>query len=213
MDISEWIMSQLPKTWDEIFKKQGKVFIEPHAAIPGLVRLLKERGARTLLDFGSGSGRHVIYLAKAGFSVFGFDHSPKGIQFTREWLEQEGLCANLLLGDMAEKLPYSDNFFDGMIAVQVIHHARIAVIRHLIGEIWRILRRGGVLFVTVPVSKNPKLQYERIEPDTYIPLDGRERGLPHHYFTPKELYAEFSDFQVLGIHMDANRHYCLFGRK
>jgi len=38
MDISEWIMSQLPKTWDEIFKKQGKVFIEPHAAIPGLVR-------------------------------------------------------------------------------------------------------------------------------------------------------------------------------
>ena len=206
-------MSEPLKTWNEIFKKQGKVFTEPHAAMPGLVRLLKGMGARTLLDFGSGSGRHVIYLAKAGLSVFGLDNSPKGIQFTKEWLEQEGLCANLLLGDMVEKLPYSDTFFDGIIAVQVIHHARIVVIRLLIREMWRILKRGGVLFVTVPMSKNPKLKYERIEPDTYIPIDGREQGLPHHYFTPKELYAEFHDFQILGIHIDAHRHYCLFGRK
>lgn len=206
-------MSELPKTWDEIYKKQGKVFTEPHAAMPGLVWLLKRMGARTVLDFGSGSGRHVIYLARAGLSVFGLDNSRQGIQFTKEWLEREGLRANLLLGDMAEKLPYSDDFFDAIIAVQVIHHAKIAVIRLLIGEMWRILKKGGVLFVSVPVSKNPKLTYEQIEPDTYTPLDGREQGLPHHYFTPKELSTEFSDFQIIGIHQDAARHYCLLGRK
>ena len=85
------IMSERPKIWDEIFKKQGKVFNEPHAAMPGLVRLLKSMRARTVLDFGSGSGRHVIYLAKAGLSVFGLDNSTKGLQFTKEWLKREGL--------------------------------------------------------------------------------------------------------------------------
>ena len=206
-------MSELPKIWDEIFKKQGKVFTEPHAAMPGLVRLLKSMNARTVLDFGSGSGRHIIYLAKAGFSVFGLDNSPKGLQFTKEWLNREGLCANLLLGDMAKKLPYSDDCFDAIIAVQVIHHARIAVIRLLIREMWRILKRDGVLFVTVPMLKNPTLPYEQIELETYMPLNGREQGLLHHYFTPRELYEEFDDFQIIGIHIDANRHYCLFGRK
>jgi SAM-dependent methyltransferase len=206
-------MTELPKIWDEIFRKQGIVFTEPHAAMPGLVRLLKSMRARTVLDFGSGSGRHVIYLAKAGLSVFGLDNSLRGLQFTKEWLKREGLSANLLLGDMTEKLPYSDNFFDAIIAVQVIHHTRIAVIRFLIGEMWRIIKRGGVLFVTVPMSKNPKLTYEQIELDTYTPLNGREQGLPHHYFTPKKLYAEFNHFQIIGIHVDATRHYCLFGRK
>jgi len=61
-NISEWIMSQLPKTWMK-YLKTGQVFIEPHAAIPGLVRLLKEReqGPSWIWKW---FRRHVIYLAK-----------------------------------------------------------------------------------------------------------------------------------------------------
>jgi methylase of polypeptide subunit release factors len=73
--------------WDDIFKQAGKVFTEPHEDMPLIVRRLRADNAKTILDLGSGSGRHVIYLAKNGFSVHGLDHSPEGLSITRQWLD------------------------------------------------------------------------------------------------------------------------------
>jgi cyclopropane fatty-acyl-phospholipid synthase-like methyltransferase len=83
--------------WNEIFKRQGRVFTEPHEDMPGIVQLLKGRGASPVLDLGSGTGRHTVYLARHGFSVFGLDNSPEGINVTRQWLADEGLATDLQL--------------------------------------------------------------------------------------------------------------------
>jgi SAM-dependent methyltransferase len=199
--------------WNEIFKRQGRVFTEPHKDMPGIVQLLKSRAASTVLDLGSGTGRHIVYLARNGFSVFGMDNSPEGINVTRQWLADEGLAANLQLQSMTEKLPYEDAFFDAVISVQVIHHADIATIRGIVGEISRVLKRGGFLFVTVPRLRNQAEKFEQVEPNTFIPLDGPERGLLHHYFTPEELREVFGGFDVADIHLDATHHYCLWADK
>jgi len=60
-------MNPLSNPWDEIFKQAGKFFTDPHEDMPLMVRWLKEDNAKTILDLGSGSGRHVVYLAKNGF--------------------------------------------------------------------------------------------------------------------------------------------------
>jgi len=49
-----------------------------------------------------------------------------------------------------EPLPYADGFFDAVVSVQVIHHARIAAIRRLVDEITRVLKPGGLVFVISP---------------------------------------------------------------
>ena len=212
-------MSQPTNAWNEIFKQQGRVFTEPHKDIPRIVQLLKDSGVSTILDLGSGTGRHVVCLARSGFSAFGLDNSPEGINVTRQWLAEEGLEADLQLQSMTEKLPYEDGFFDAVISVQVIHHADIATIREIIQEITRVLKRGGFLFVTVPRLKNDRpfssweKTFEQVEPNTFIPLDGPERGLPHHYFTPKELREVFGGFDIADIHLDTVHHYCLSGYK
>jgi SAM-dependent methyltransferase len=206
-------VAQSTNPWDDLYKRQGRVFTEPHEDMPGIVRLLKDRGATTVLDLGSGTGRHTIYLARNGFSVFGLDNSPEGINVTRQWLADEGLVANLQLQSMTEKLPYEDAFFDAVISVQVIHHAGIATIRGIVGEISRVLKRGGFLFVTVPRLRNQAEKFEQVEPNTFIPLNGPERGLPHHYFTPEELREVFGGFDVADIHLDAAQHYCLWADK
>ena len=67
-------MSQSTNAWDGIFAQQGRVFTGPHEDMPRIVQLLRDRDASTVLDLGSGTGRHVVYLAKNGFSVFGLDN-------------------------------------------------------------------------------------------------------------------------------------------
>jgi len=205
-------MNPQANPWDDIFKSVGKVFTDPHEDMPLIVRWLKEDHAKTVLDLGSGSGRHVVYLAKNGFSVHGLDRSPEGISITRQWLRAENLSAHLRIQSMVDPFPYEDEFFDGIVSVQVIHHAEIAAIRGIIREVTRVLKKNGVLFVTVPTINHHKEKKE-IEPSTFIPLDGREKGLPHHYFPPEELRKEFEAFDVEDIHVDNVKHYVLLARK
>jgi hypothetical protein len=68
-----------------------------------------------------------------------------------------------------------------------------------IAEIWRILANGGIAFVTVAGRKHESEAYEEIEPGTSVPLDGTEKGLPHHIFSEDELRSEFGVFQIREI--------------
>jgi cyclopropane fatty-acyl-phospholipid synthase-like methyltransferase len=204
-------MQQSTKVWDEIFKNKGKVFAEPHENIPDVCQELKIRKANNVLDLGCGSGRHIVYLAKNGFSVFGLDNSPEGLAIANKWLNEEGVSADLQLHDMIAPLPYETDFFDAVISVQVIHHGKMATIRKVIKEIERVLKKGGYIFITVPKLQNQGKNFQQIEANTFIPLDGPEKGLPHHYFTPKELKELFENFEVKDIHLDDTQHYCLSG--
>ena len=206
-------MSQPPQQWDEIFRSQGRFFLEPQEDVPGVAQWFAERGARRVLDLGSGTGRHTVLLARHGFYVYGLDASAAGLDLTRAWLGQEGLTATLALGDVYAPLPYPSAFFDGVLSVQVIHHARLSVIEQAVSEIERVLQPGGLVFVTVASLMNQAEQFEEIEPNTYLPLDGPEKGLPHHFFSEAELRQTFAHFEVLDCHLDAKQHLCLLGAR
>ena len=75
----------------------------------------------------------------------------------------------------------------------------IAEVRIAIAEIYRILAKGGIAFVTVAGRKDQEMAYEEIEPGTYVPLVGSEKGLPHHIFTEEEVQREFRAFQIQEI--------------
>ncbi len=154
-------MEESAKTWDKIFNQSGKIFTQPHPDLPSLIPLLQERKVNRILDLGSGSGRHVVYLSGQGFSVFGIDISPSGMDMARQWLLEEGLTADLRIQDITRKLPYEAEFFDALISIQVIHHATVATIQKIIREIERVLKREGFIFITVPKLKNQGKEFGR----------------------------------------------------
>ncbi|GAB4352542.1 MAG: hypothetical protein Kow0099_36780 [Candidatus Abyssubacteria bacterium] len=180
--------------------------------MPKIVRLFKRRGVKRVLDLGCGSGRHTVYLAKRGFSVWGLDIAPEGIRLTGEWLRKEKQTAKLALGSIYERLPYRSRFFDAIISTQTLHHASIEDIRRAIKEMARVLAPGGLIFVTVRAPLPAYGNVEFIAPRTYVPLDGDEKGLPHYIFDQRRIRKEFADFDIPGIWRDANRrHYCFTG--
>lgn len=195
-------MKSADHPWDEIFKTEGRFFPEPFPRFSEAVQIFKDNGCAEILDLGCGSGRHLVHLAKEGFKAFGLDISPTGLRLTREWVDEEGLEADLVLADMREPLPFRDDIFDGVLSTQVIHHARIAGVRRAISEIGRVLDSGGAAFVTVSGRKDEQ-ESEEIEPGTIVPLTGPEKGLPHHIFSEKALKKEFRDFHLMDVSVRA----------
>lgn len=204
--------------WEKIYKEKGKFFETPHPDIDNFVKLLKKQKAKNVLDFGSGTGRHVVYLAKKGFSVVGIDISKTGINMTKNWLQKEGSKADLVVRDMTKPIPYSDNFFDGVISTQVIHHAERHIVKNIIDEITRVTKSGGVIFITVPLykgysKKRPGWKMKKIAKKTFLPLDGQEKGMVHYFFTADEFKKSFPKFKILKAYMDKTNHYAILATK
>ncbi|PIP23314.1 MAG: hypothetical protein COX90_02035 [Candidatus Nealsonbacteria bacterium CG_4_10_14_0_2_um_filter_38_17] len=207
------------RQWNKIFKEYGKFFTKPQEDIPKIVKLFREKGVKKALDLGCGSGRHIVYLAKHGFEVYGIDIAPKGIGITKSWLKKEKLKARLKIGNIYKKLPYPNNFFDALISIQVLNHNRIGNIRKLIKEIERILKPEGLIFITVSrrgsIKDIPKEKLWKIKFITsriFIPLSHDEKGLIHYWFNKKFLRKEFKTFKIYDIWVDSNgRHYGLLG--
>jgi SAM-dependent methyltransferase len=189
--------------WEKIYKTEGRVFSEPFPRFREVARDFRKNGCTNILDLGCGNGRHVVQLAKVGFSVTGLDISQTGLRLTRAWLDDEKRDANLILADMRTRLPVRAGAFDGLLSTQVIHHARLAEVRTTIAEIYRILVPGGLAFVSVAGRIHDDTEYVEIEPRTYVPQTGTEAGLPHHIFTEVTLQAEFRDFLIHNVDLRA----------
>jgi len=209
--------------WNKAFKNKGKIFLDAQEDMQRIVKLFKERGVKRILDLGCGSGGHAVFLAKAGFGVFGIDIAKNGIEITKKWLKEEGKkAADLRIGDIYKKLPYASNFFDALISTQTLHHNKIENIRKLIKEIERILKPHGLLFVTVAKHMTNKQIKESFKPGeklwkmkkianrTIMPLEGDEKGLIHYFFDEKLLRKEFKNFKIHGIWTESSsKHLCL----
>ena len=203
------------KNWEEVFKKRGKFFHEPHEKIVDLVKLFRKDGVKKILDLGCGSGRHIVALSKKGFDIHGMDYSKTGLKETREWLKREGLKAKLKEADCYKKFPYKDDFFDAVISTQVIHHGLIGDIQLCISEIERVLKPGGYIFITVPKTKKNKYRskVKMIAPRTFVALNGHEKeGAPHYLFNKELLRKYFSNFEILELSIDKNKHYYILGK-
>jgi tellurite methyltransferase len=204
--------------WDKIFAERGRVFTAPHSDIERVVKLIRDNDGSRILDLGCGTGRYVVHFTRLGFDVYAFDASPKALSMTQDWLKEENLEANLCEHQMENPFPYEDNVFDAVISIQVIHHNLMKNIRRTIKEIERVLRPGGILFVTFPVlhpgpvSEEDDWKLVEVEEGTYIPQRGWESGIPHHYFTLEEISIEFHSFDIHDIYLDETEHRCVIAR-
>ena len=185
--------------------------------IPMLEELFRSRGARTILDFGCGAGRHVVYFAKKGFEVYGFDQSQDAVAHAESLLFKEKLSAQLRVWNMTDAMPYERGFFDAVLAVRVIQHTYMKNIESILRDIDRVLRERGFIFLQVPSYENSPIERKTrwVEPGTFITRSGPEKGVTHHFFTKEELLTLLKGYEMLDIHSGTDHYggYCVLARK
>jgi ubiquinone/menaquinone biosynthesis C-methylase UbiE len=111
-----------------------------------ILKLLGNHRYGRLLEIGYGSGILLPELALHCDELHGIDPHPMPAEVTQS-LGRNGVRA-LLRTSEAEQLPYSDNFFDAVVAVSALEfvHDLAAVCR----EIERILKPDGHFFFVTP---------------------------------------------------------------
>ena len=101
---------------------------------------------KRVLEVGFGLGSDLMHFGRGGSEVYGVDLTPRHVELASRRFLAFGMQAYLVLGD-AECLQYRSESFDVVYSFGVLHHT--ADMRAAVGEIYRVLRRGGIVFLVV----------------------------------------------------------------
>lgn len=144
-------------------------------------------------DWGCGNGKNMLYRTDLVF--YGFDRCQTLVDIAHS----KGL--NVCHGDCLSP-PYSNESFDAIISIAVIHHIanyldRVRVVQQLVEK----LRKGGQALITVWALEQPKkAKWEDIgEGNFLIPWHNKNDGVIYtrlyHLFSEDEIKKLFSIFE------------------
>ena len=169
----------------------------PLPAVVDFADDLKREGAKKVLDLGCGAGRHSILLGKAGFQGVALDISETALKTLEARLNTTSIDnVTLVRHDMLE-LPFIDDYFDGVICTNVLHHGRLVQIRKATREVRRVMKQGASVFVVaLSTADFRRGNGRKLEPNTYVFTEGEERGIIHHFFPRRELESCFKKFEI-----------------
>lgn len=155
-----------------------------------IIELLSGEKPGHLLDIGCSSGDFVAGFANYGWTCFGVEISD--VKAT-ECRAKDVTC---VVADISLGLPYYNNFFDAIIAGEIIEH--LIDTDGFLEEIKRVLKPNGCLILTTPnlVSLENRL---RIIMGMYpMWMDYRLQGIGHvRYYTPKILIKQICEHGFL----------------
>lgn len=128
-----------------------------------------------VLDAGCGYGRNLVWMMREGCEVYALDADPEGVKHVRGMAAALGRnlpAENFQVGAI-ERMPFADEMAEVVISNSVLHFARDeAQFRAMLGEMWRVLAPGGMLFCRL--GSRIGMSFPRVRGDVFRVGDGSE---------------------------------------
>ncbi len=191
-------------SWDELYADPTLLPVpeDPEPLVVRALEALPASGSASVLDVGCGGGRHLVWLARHGFTAHGVDASAHGLAHARGRLRREDHRVLVVLADM-RALPFSDCRFDAVIGHHALYHATREGVGRALGEVHRVLRDEGLFVGTLLSTRAWKYGEGRcLEPLTYVQARGPESGVVHHYCDEAEARDLLACFDVDSLALD-----------
>jgi 2-polyprenyl-3-methyl-5-hydroxy-6-metoxy-1,4-benzoquinol methylase len=139
------------------------------------------------LDIGAASGAYVRAAIDKGWEAYGIELSPLAVAFAKDFWK-----VDLIQGTLGESY-FQSNFFDAVILVHTLEHLPQPL--ETLQEINRILKRTGILYVSVPniasyKAKKLGKKWSALRPAEHL-----------FFFSPKtlKLLLEKAGFDIMRI--------------
>ena len=136
------------KVWEKEGGPQGKIERIGRQEEYRLMRIYLESlpDRAKILDAGCGLGDWVLYLKNLKYDITGIDISRRTVELLKDRFPD----VNFVTGDIRDT-SYEDESFDAYFSWGVFEHFENGP-QDCIKEAWRILKPGGVLFISVPLD-------------------------------------------------------------
>ena len=145
--------------------------IDPSERFKTVISFISEEGITgRLLDVGCAFGLLLQETSCFFDEVYGCDVSQFAIDRAREY----NPGADLRVVDIEEHLPYPDEFFDCITALDVLEHTRS--FEESLGRVVTKLRRGGHMIISSPLDAWPRRLFGSLDRDkTHISIPKESR--------------------------------------
>ena len=133
-----------------------------------------------VLDVGCGNGRFYDVLKLKNIKYAGIDNSEELIKIAKTKFPD----ANFSVADIL-KIPFSDNYFDKVYCIAVLHHIPSDQLRiEALKELRRILKPGGVLILTVWNLWQTRTDWWQVYKNIILKLIGKTQLDPKDILVP-----------------------------
>jgi SAM-dependent methyltransferase len=211
IELVEEYFDRNARSWSELYRRAERandvVLADRKRSAVDFAAAHLAPGAR-VLDAGCGAGPLAVELVGRGYFVHGVDVSEKMIAACRENLTAQGFGPeryDLYHGDVFAA-GFPDRSFDGVMALGFLQYQDDE--RAALRELHRVLRPGGILFVSGPTKTRVsnwfglaplyrRLRWGSVLPPGHQVLD----TISDHYYTPGRLRRLLGEagFEVLGL--------------
>ncbi|CAN5372870.1 class I SAM-dependent methyltransferase [soil metagenome] len=134
----------------------------------------------TVLDAGCGTGRNLVFLARAGLHVYGVDAGVDAIATAQRRLAEAApqFDPARLSVQSVDALSFANGTFDAVISSAVLHFAQDDTqFVAWVDEMWRVLAPGGMLFCRLASTIGIEDKVRPIQGRRHLLPDGTERYL------------------------------------
>lgn len=107
---------------------------------------------KRVVDIGCGTGTLVRLMARHGAKAFGVDNSPAQLEKARS---EKTLGGEIFHQGIAENLPFDDGCMDVTVFFNSLHHIAPEQMEKALSEARRVLKAGGILYVSEPLAHGP----------------------------------------------------------
>lgn len=161
-----------------------------------------------ILDFGCGSGRHMV----RGKKYAGFDFAETMIRFAKSKAKKEKIKAYFAIA-RGDSMPFKSNAFDAVAAANVIHQIEGKSSRKKsIEEIFRVMKPGASAIISVWNKNQPRLSLKKKEDFVTWKIGDKIYRRYYYFFSEEELKKLLKDagFAALRIFGSSHKAFKLF---
>jgi ubiquinone/menaquinone biosynthesis C-methylase UbiE len=144
--------SNTPNLWDKrLFETDKELLGSPFYLdkISRIGKFLKNKKGK-FLDVGLGMANLERWLLdrESQLKIYGVDFSPKAVLYAKKKLAGKFVVAK------SQKLPFKKSYFDFAAMLDVLEHIPRGESKKALGEINRVLKKGGEFVVSVPLNED-----------------------------------------------------------
>lgn len=121
--------------------------------VTNMLELVQPKQGELILDVGCGAGKQAAVISRIT-KVAGIDSSPLSIDYSTKLVKEKGNISNFEAKTAnANKIPYKNNTFDKVIAIDLIEHMTPEDNVLFIKEAKRVLKPQGGIYIYIHLTK------------------------------------------------------------